>query len=72
MIIFGRRRNVRVHQVDDGPSTEGVLVGKPWRNGGHYVVRKPSILVAEESSLPLAASEVWIPRERVIFLEILG
>ena len=66
-----RRRNVRIHQSDPGPSVEGVLVGKPWRNAGHYVVRKPGILLAPEVTAESDAEEVWVPRERVLFLEVL-
>lgn len=70
MMMF-RRRVVRVHQNDPAPTVEGILVGKPWDHAGHYVVRKPSVLTAPEHSVPLDANEVWIPREKVVFLEVM-
>lgn len=74
MILF-RRKMVRVHQVEKQgerpvPEIDGVLVGKPWRCGGHYVVRKAEVLQSENNNVPLG--EVWIPRERVVFLEVLS
>lgn len=67
-----RRRQVRLHQADPGPSTDGFLVGKPWRNSGHYVLRKPGIVQSENSTVELAAREIWVPRERVLFVEVLA
>lgn len=74
MMLF-RRKMVRVHQVErqnerPPPTVDGVLVGKPWRCGGHYVVRKAELVESENSNIPLG--EVWIPRERVIMLEVLS
>ena len=66
-----RYREVRVHQNDDAPSIEGVLVGKPWRNSGHYVVRKSAIITAPGQSIPSESKEIWIPREKVLFLEVI-
>lgn len=71
MILF-RRRNVRLHQLDPAPSVEGVLVGKPWRNGGHYVLRKPEVLAEADRSVVLAGPEAWVPRERVVLVEVLA
>lgn len=71
MIVF-RRRKVRLHQLDPAPSLEGVLVGKPWRNGGHYVVRKPEVLSDTERTVTLAGPEAWVPRERVVLVEVLS
>lgn len=64
-----RRRNVRLHQLDPAPSVEGVLVGKPWRNGGHYVVKKAEVLTDPDRSVKIV--EAWVPRERVILVEVL-
>lgn len=66
-----RRRHVRIHQADPAPSVEGILVGKPWRNAGHYVVRRPGIIAAPEVTVESDAREVWVPREKVLFLEVL-
>lgn len=70
-MMVSRRKHVRVHQDDDGPTIEGVLVGKPWRHAGHYVVRKAGVLVAEGVTVAPDGPEVWIPRERVLFVEVL-
>lgn len=66
-----RRRQVRLHQLDPGPSIEGLLVGKPWRSAGHYVLRRPGLLQAADSTLELSAAEAWVPREKVVFVEVL-
>ena len=65
-----RRRHVRIHQADPAPSIDGILVGKPWRNAGHYVVRRPGIIAALEVTVESEGVEVWVPRERVLFLEV--
>ena len=70
-MIMLRYRTVRVHQNDDAPSVEGVLVGKPWRHSGHYVVRKAGIITAPGQTVPSESLEIWIPREKVLFLEVI-
>lgn len=67
-----RRRRVRLHQNDPGPSIEGLLIGKPWRNAGHYVVKQPAILESTERTHQLEAREAWVPRERVLFVEVIA
>lgn len=66
-----RRRLVRVHQIDPGPSLEGVLTGKPWRQAGNYVLKNPHVVPAPEQTIALDSKEVWIPREKVVFVELL-
>ena len=70
MIVF-RRRHVRVHQSDPAPSIEGVLVGKPWRNAGHYVIRKAGLVLAPGQTVDSDSKEIWVPRERVLFVEVI-
>jgi hypothetical protein len=67
-----RGRKVRLHQLDPGPSIEGVLVGKPWRNAGHYVLRQPGMLESANRTVMFDGPEAWVPREKVLFIEVLA
>jgi hypothetical protein len=62
-----RRPLVRVHPRN-GPSLEGVLVG---RRGDHYVLELPKLLEAEDRTITL---EGWveIPAANVAFLQVLA
>ena len=66
-----RRKSVRVHQAGDVPTVEGILVGKPWRNSGHYVVRKAGLIASPGQTIPVEGKEMWVPREKVVFVEVL-
>lgn len=70
MWVF-RRKLVRIHQEDPVPPVEGVLVGKPWRCGGHYVVRKPAVVASVDQTVSSEAYEAWVPREKVIMIEVM-
>lgn len=60
-----RRRRVRIHQENDGPTVEGVLVGSL---DNHYRLLRPTIWETPDRSHNLDG-EAWIPRERVILVE---
>jgi hypothetical protein len=60
-----RKRRVRIHQPDPGPTIEGFLVSS-W--GDHYRLLRPVLLEAPGRSHDLEG-EVWVPRDRVLFLE---
>lgn len=64
MIVL-RRRRVRIHQADPGPTIEGILVGSL---DSHYRLLRPTLLEAPGRSYDLK-NEVWVPRERVLFIE---
>lgn len=70
MVIRRQRkpRLVRVHFRDVNESVEGVLLGT---DAGHYRLANARRLIAEEQSQPLAG-EQWYPRERVLFVQVLG
>jgi hypothetical protein len=66
-VSFGkRRRNVLIHHIE-GPSIEGILMG---RSHGHYILRVAKLKQDEDSSFTLDG-EVRIPRERVAFYQVL-
>lgn len=67
-MMWRRRRHVRLHPDGQRPSIEGILVGF-W--AGHYVLRTPSLLVAEGETIALDGSEVRVPKANVIFVEVL-
>lgn len=67
-MLFGRRRLVRAHLEGNLPTLEGVLVA---RSPDHYRLALPKMVEAEEQTMPLDG-EVEIPRERVIFLQLLA
>lgn len=64
MLVLKRRR-VRIHQAGDAPSIEGFLANS---FNDHYRLLNPVLLEAPGRSHDLAG-EVWVPRERVIFVE---
>lgn len=67
--MLGRKRLVRLH-LGDGPSLEGVLVGRPWRRGGYYTLVSVKQWLDETESLSLEGA-AFIGRERVLFVQIL-
>lgn len=62
-----RRKRVRVHFLNFDPSVEGILVSS---FGDHYRLLKPALIEAPDRTHDLTG-EVWIPRERVVFLEVI-
>lgn len=64
-----RRRLVRLHHEKMEQSLEGFLVGV-W--GGHYILRAAKILEAEGRTLTLDGPEVRVPREHILFVEVLA
>lgn len=61
-------RRVRVHTLENGPSVEGVLVG---RHAGHYVLANARLYENEERSHVLDGV-TWVPRERVLLVQELA
>lgn len=70
--MFSRRRLVRVHFRGDEATIDGVLVG---RTRDHYRLALPKVLEADSSqevrTTPLDG-EAEIPRERVLFIQLLA
>lgn len=67
-----RKRLVRLHLAGDNPSIDGLLVTpRTRRTGNHYVVELASVVEAEERTLKLEGESVMIPRERVVFVQVL-
>lgn len=69
MIVFHRRRNnkARLH-LQDGPTIEGILVAETRRT---YVVWCPKVLEEEDATVTVSG-HVEIPRERVLFVQVLA
>lgn len=67
-MTFRRKRLVRLHLQDGAPSIEGFLLGQA---AGHYQLAAPKLLEAQERTLELAG-EAWVPRERVLYVQVLG
>lgn len=62
-----RKRRVRVHQAGDLPTIEGILTTSL---DDHYRLLKPVLWETPTRSHELK-NEAWIPRERVVFLEVI-
>lgn len=60
-----RKRRVRIHQLDPGPTIEGFLVSS-W--GEHYRLLKPVIWEGPTRSLDVEG-EAWVPKSRALFIE---
>ena len=64
MIVL-RRKKVRVHQAD-GPTIEGFLSSSL---DNHYKLLKPVVIASPTESHGLTG-DAYIPRERVVFVEV--
>lgn len=71
MILFKQRRKIRVY-IQDGPTIEGVLAARTRRE---YVLWAPRLLAegggADKKDVELSA-HVEIPRERVLWYQVIG
>lgn len=67
-VTWRRRRLVRLHLEGQSFSVEGVLLEV---TGKHYRLANVSHLEAEERSHALEG-EVWVPRERVLYCQVIG
>ena len=63
-----RRKLVRLHLAGDQPSIEGVLTGF-W--AGHYIVKLARVFETADASHSLDGPSVRVPRERVVFVQVL-
>ncbi len=68
-LLLLRRRLVRLHLEGNAPSLEGVLTGYPLHHAGHYVLRLPALVEAEDRTVSLDGPVVRVPRERVAFCQ---
>lgn len=67
-MIF-KRRLVRVHFAEPGtPSVEGILVERPRQ---FYRLAQVKVVAGPEESYD-TEGEAWIPRERVLWVQVLG
>lgn len=71
MIVL-RRRQVRLHRFDADPSLEGVLVRRPWRRSGFFVLRQAAVVEASDRTVSSSGPEAWVPREKVDWVEVLA
>ena len=70
-----RKRLVRIHLSDmpgqQVPSFEGIFVGWPARNAGHYVLENCRLLAPEGGQTALEGKQ-FVPKERVLFVQELS
>lgn len=66
-----RKRLVRLHLADNQPSLEGLLTGWPSRHAGHYVLQLPQLVEGVDRTVTLDGVAVRVPRERVVFVQVL-
>lgn len=67
-MIRKRHNKVRLH-LQTGPSIEGVLVGGGWKRD--YIVWAPKVLDQEDATVTISG-HVEVPRENVLFVQVLG
>ena len=65
--MLTRKRLVRLLQDDPAPAYDGILVGWPRRNAGHYHLKNATRVEAVGRSFDLG--EVWVPADRVVFVQ---
>lgn len=68
MAIFVRKRRVRLHLKDEDRSLEGIWVGMA---AGHYRLAAVQQLEDHDRSFAVEG-EAWVPRDRVLYLQVLG
>lgn len=66
--MIRRKRKVLLH-LDKGPSIEGLLVREGWRKD--FVVWAPKVHDEAEDATVTVSGHVEVPRERVLFKQIL-
>lgn len=66
--LLFKRKQVRLHLYKSDPSIEGVLMERP---NGFYRLAKPE-LVLEQNQNHSLEGEVWVPREHVMFVQVLS
>jgi hypothetical protein len=57
--------------IDTTPSLEGVLVGWPVRNAGHYVLENAFMVAGEGGKVSLEGRQ-YVPKERILFAQELS
>lgn len=66
--MFRQPKRVRIHELSPDLTVEGILVRKTreW-----LVIQQVGVLQSEDRTVPLTAREVWVPREKVVMVEVL-
>ena len=68
-MLWGRqKRKVRLY-LQDGPTIEGVLAG---RTRHEYIIWAPKVVTGETTDAVEVSGHVEIPRERVVWWQVLG
>lgn len=69
--MFRKKRLVRVHfrEVDSADSIEGILLGV---QAGHYRLANARHLVADADASRQVDGEALIPKERVLYVQVIG
>jgi hypothetical protein len=68
MALFLRKRRVRLHLKDENRSLEGIWIGM---GAGHYRLASATQLEAVDRTIELEG-EAWVPRERVLYMQVIG
>jgi hypothetical protein len=68
MALFLRKRRVLLHLKDETRSLEGIWIGM---SAGHYRLAAPKQLEDADRSFAVEG-EAWVPRERVLYVQVLG
>jgi hypothetical protein len=62
-----RKRKVRLY-LQDGPTIDGILAG---RTRSEYIVWAPKVVTSEKTDAVEVTGHVEIPRERVVWYQVL-
>lgn len=70
-MIWRRKRLVRIHfkPTVSADSVEGILVGVA---AGHYRLAKASHISVESGEARSIDGEAWIPKENVLYPQVIG
>lgn len=59
---------LRLHLLNGEASVEGIFLGFV---AGHYRLANATHVLAEDQSVPLEG-EAWVPRDRVLYAQVIG
>jgi hypothetical protein len=65
-VRLGHKRLVRLLQADPQPAFDGILTGWPRLNGHYHLLNAKRV---EGVDRTFDVGEVWLPRERVLFVQ---
>lgn len=68
-MVLRRKRLLRLHLLDATDSVQGVFMGY---HAGHYRLGKPELVGLGGTRELDGGPELWVPRARVLYAQVIG